>query len=139
MFEYAAFRSQLGQVFFRMLGSFFALFSCLFLCCFFVRFLVVLGCHFGAILGPFWDQNRVKIRICDFLIFIDFILVFPLFFRLGGSYFRLMLALFSHRFLYRFLVVFWSDFGVILGPFWGHFGGPNRSFLASIFLQERFF
>ena len=40
---------------------------------------------------------------------------------------------FSLRFLHRFLVVFWSDLGVIFGGFWEAFGGPNRSFLASIF------
>ena len=40
---------------------------------------------------------------------------------------------FSLRFWHRFLVVFWSDFGLILGGFWEPLGGPNRSFVASIF------
>ena len=108
----------------------FSLFLCVvFSCC----FLFVFWSFWGVILEPFWEQNRVKIRICDFLIFIDFLLVFILFLRFGGSYFRLMLALFSLHFLHRILVVFWTDLGVILGPFGGHFGGPNRSFWASIF------
>ena len=98
------------------------------------------------------------------MIFIDFPLFFQAFLRLGGCYVRLISVLFSlrfrHRFLivfwsdfgvilggfwesksvilgidfeHRFLIVFWSDFGVILGGFWEAFGGPNRSFLASIF------
>ena len=37
------------------------------------------------------------------------------------------------RFWHPFLVVFWFDFGVILGGFWEALGGPNRSFLALIF------
>ena len=41
--------------------------------------------------------------------------------------------IFGIDFEHRFLIVFWSDFGVILGGFWEAFGGPNRSFLASIF------
>ena len=40
---------------------------------------------------------------------------------------------FSLRFLYHVFVVFWSDLGVIGGGFWAALGGPNRSFLASIF------
>ena len=115
-----------------MLGSFFGVFLVLFSCCFFVVFLVGLGCFLGAFLEHFWKQNRVKMRLCDFMIFIDFPLVFQYFLGLGGCYFRLMLALFSLRFLYRFLVAFWCDFGVILGCFWEAFGCPNRSFLASI-------
>ena len=98
------------------------------------------------------------------MIFIGFPEVFQLFLRFGGCYFRLMLALFSLLFLHRFLVVFWTVLGVILGGFWGSksvifgidfghrflivfwsdlevilggfgeaFGGPNRSFFASIF------
>ena len=53
----AAFRSQLSQVF--------VIFLVLFSCCFFVRFGVVLGCHFGA----FWEakstQNATYVnRLC---------------------------------------------------------------------------
>ena len=40
---------------------------------------------------------------------------------------------FSVRFLHWFLTDFWSDFGPLWDPFWPPFGGPNRSFLASIF------
>ena len=40
---------------------------------------------------------------------------------------------FSIRFLQWFFIAFWSDLGVILGGFWEAFGGPNRSFWASIF------
>ena len=40
---------------------------------------------------------------------------------------------FSVRFLHWFLIDFWSDFGPLWDPFWWPFGGPNRSFLASIF------
>ena len=65
--------------------------------------------------------------------FIDFLLVFPLLLRLGGSYVRLISVLFSHRFLHRFLVGLGVDLELILGSFWEAFGGPNRSFLASIF------
>ena len=50
--------------------------------------------------------------------FIDFILVFPLFLRSGGFYVRLISDLFSHHFFDRFLVAFLVDFGVILGGFW---------------------
>ena len=55
----------------------------------------------------------------EFLIFIDFILVFPLLLRLGGSYVGSISVLFSHRFLHRFLVDLGVDFGVILGGFGG--------------------
>ena len=41
-----------------------------------VDFLFVLGSFWGAILGRFWSQNRIKMRICDFVFFIDFPLVF---------------------------------------------------------------
>ena len=64
----------------------------------------------------------------EFLIFIDFLFVFPLLLRLGGSYVGSISVLFSHRFLHRFLV----DLGVDLGVILGGFGGPNLSFLASI-------
>ena len=48
----------------------------------------------------------------------------------------LISVLFSLRFLHRFFVAFWCDFGAILGCFGVALGGPNRSFLASIFACE---
>ena len=91
---------------------------------FFVRFFVVLGCRFGTFLEPKIDQNATY----EF-----FLLIFHWFYHyfciLGGSYVGSISVLFSHRFLHRFLV----DLGSILEPFWGPLGGPNRSFLASIF------
>ena len=51
-----------------MLASFFVLVLVLFSCC----FLFVFGSFWGAIWGRFWSPNWVKIRTCDFLIFIDF-------------------------------------------------------------------
>ena len=51
--------------FFRHVGLFFRSF-------FRVVFLFVLVSFWGAILGRFWRQNRVKNRTCDLLIFIDF-------------------------------------------------------------------
>ena len=91
------------EIFFSCWGVFFVLFFVLFSSCFFDRFCVVLGCHFGvilepcwplfsmffwllfrvdflfvlgsfwgAILGRFWSPNRINMRLCDFLIFIDF-------------------------------------------------------------------
>ena len=84
-----------------------------------VDFLFVLGSFWGAILGRFWSPNRINMRLCDFLIFIDFPLVFQCFLRFGGCYFSLISVLFSLRFWHPFLVVFWIDFGVILGGFRG--------------------
>ena len=86
-----------------MLASFFVVFLCCFLVLFFVRFLVVLGCHvgafleaksgqdacffgfffcvvflfvfgsfLGAILGRFWSQKSIKMRLMSFW----FLLVF---------------------------------------------------------------
>ena len=72
-------------------------------------------------------------RLCDLLFFIVFPEDFLGFLLLRGRYVRLISGLFSHRFLYRFFVVFWFDLGVMLGGFWEGFGRPNRSFLASIF------
>ena len=71
---------------------------------------------------PFRELFGAQIEsksISVIFVFSDFSLVFPLFFRLGGFYVRLMSALFSVRFLHRFSVDFWDDFGVILGDFWG--------------------
>ena len=56
-----AFRSQLSQVFSVYVGSFFELFLVHFSCCFFDRFLVVLGCHFGSFLGAKIDPRRAKL------------------------------------------------------------------------------
>ena len=60
--------------------------------------MVVLGCQHGAFLESKIDQNAT----CEFLIFIDFLLVFPLLLRLAGSYDGSISVLFSHRFLHRF-------------------------------------
>ena len=54
------------------IGSKCVLFWIDFLCCFFVRFWVVLGCFWGAFGGRFWRPKSFKMRTCDFLIFIDF-------------------------------------------------------------------
>ena len=102
-----------------MLGSFFDNFFVYFSCCFFDRFWLVLGCQNGAFLESKIDQNATY----EFLIFIDFILGFPLFLRLGGSYVGSISFLFSHRFLHRFLV----DLGVILGAF-----GESKSVIFGI-------
>ena len=40
-----------------------------------------------------------------------------------GSYFRFISVLFSLRFLHRFFVAFWCDFGAI----WGAFGEPKSN------------
>ena len=104
-----------GSGFLVYVGSFFDLFFVLFSCCFFVRFLIVLGCQHGAFLEPQIDQNATY----ELLIFIEFILFFPLFLHLGGSYVGSMLVLFSHRFLHRFLVDLGIDFGALLGAFGG--------------------
>ena len=104
-----------GSGFFVYVGSFFELFCVKFSWWFFDRFLIVLGCQHGAFLEPKIDQNATY----EFLIFIDFILVFPLLLHLGGSYVGSMLVLFSHRFLHRFLVDLGIDFGALLGAFGG--------------------
>ena len=98
------------------------LFLVLCLCCFFVRFWVVLGCHFGAFLEPTSDQNPYM----SFLIFIDFSLFFAIIFSFGrvlcssyvGSFFGSFFASIFGRFLGRF----WGHFGRLLGVNIGHFG-----------------
>ena len=82
---------------------------------FFDRFGAVLGCQHGAFLEPKINQNATY----ELLIFIDFILVFPLLLRLGGSYVGSISVLFAHRFLHRFLVDLGIDFGALLGAFGG--------------------
>ena len=98
-----------GSGFFAPWAHFFDLFCVKFSCCFFYRFLIVLGCQHGAFLEPKIDQNAT----CEFLIFIDFILVFPLLLRLGGSYVGSISVLFSHRFWHRFFVDLGVDFGAL--------------------------
>ena len=95
------------------------LFSIVFSLLFRVDFLFVFGSFWSAILGGFWSPNRIKMRICDYLIFIDFPEVLQCFLRFGGCYVRLISVLFSLRFWHRFLAGFWIDFGVILGSFRG--------------------
>ena len=91
--------------------------------------MVVLGCQHGAFLESKIDQNAT----CEFLMFIDVLLVFNTFLRLGGSYVGSVAVLFSHRFLHRFLVVFWIDFGAILGGFW-----ESKSVIFGIDFGHRF-
>ena len=104
-----------GSGFLVYVGLFFRSFLCSFFVMFFDRFLIVLGCQHGAFLEPKIDQNATY----EFLIFIDFILVFPLLLRLGGSYVGSISVLFSHRFWHRFLIDLGVDLGVILGGFGG--------------------
>ena len=82
-------------------GSFFVLF--------FYRFVFVLGCQHGAFLEPNIDQHAIY----ECLMLIDFILVFPLLLRLGGSYVGSISVLFAHRFWHRFLVDLGVDFGAL--------------------------
>ena len=63
----------------------------------------------------FSTDERIEILQEADKIFIDILQVFQCFLSFGGSYVGLLLALFSHRFWYRFLVVFWFDFGFVLG------------------------
>ena len=104
-----------GSGFWFHVDSFFELFFVKCSCWFFDRFLIVLGCQHGALLEPKINQNATY----EFLIFIDFILVFPLLLRLGGSYVGSISVLFAHRFLHRFLVDLGIDFGALLGAFGG--------------------
>ena len=85
-------------------SSMLALFSIFFWCCFLVRFFDRFGIVFGGHVGSFFDQNSDKFRICDVLKNYDFPCGFPLFSPLGGSYVRLILALFSVLFFDRFLI-----------------------------------
>ena len=48
------------------------LFSMFFSLLFRDDFLFVFGSFWDAILGGFWSPNRIKMRICDYLIFIGF-------------------------------------------------------------------
>ena len=86
---------------------------------FLIVFIIVLGCQHGAFLEPKIDQHATY----EFLIFIDFILVFPLLLRLGGSYVGSISVFFLASF---FCIVFWSIWGSILELFGEPLGGPNR-------------
>ena len=46
--------------------SFWTLFPLFFSFIFLISFLIVFGSFWGAILEPFWYQNRVKMRTCQF-------------------------------------------------------------------------
>ena len=74
-----------------------------------------MGCQHGAFLEPKIDQHATY----EFLIFIDFIFVFPLLLRLEGSYVGSTSVLFAHRFTHRFLVDLGIDFEALLGAFGG--------------------
>ena len=104
-----------GSGFFALCWLFFRTFFVQFSCWFFDRFLIVLGCQHGVFLEPKIDQNATY----EFLIVIDFIWVFPLLLRLGGSYVGSFSVLFAHRFLHRFFVDLGIDFGALLGAFGG--------------------
>ena len=80
-------------------------------CCFLARFLVVLRCQHGAFLEPKIDQHAT----CEFLMFIEFLLVFKSFLRLGGVLCWFYIGSFFASF-------FASIFGRFGGRFWGHFG-----------------
>ena len=67
-------------------------------------------------LARFLALNRATY---EFLIFIDFILVFPLLLHLRRSDVGFISVLFAHRFLHRFLVDLGVDFGALLGAFGG--------------------
>ena len=143
-----------GQVFFCMLGSFFALFLFFFR----VDFLIVFWSFWGAILGAFWEpkstqdgpswaqdgswndifwkkwiftksfKNQWKINKNDpksgHKTAQDRPKTVP-----GRSWRGVFFASFFASIFGRFLIRFWSHFGRLLG----RFGGPNRSFWASIF------
>ena len=115
-----------GSGFFRLCW---ALFSIIFFvncsCCFFDRFWVVLGCQNGAFLESKIDQNATY----EFLIFIDFLLVFPLLLHLGGvlcwfyigSVFASFFASIFDRFGGRFGGHFGRLWGVQIDHFWHRF------------------
>ena len=77
-------------------------------------------------MGRFGSQKSIKMRH-EFLIVIDFIVVFQLLLRLGGSYVGSISVLFSHRLLHRFLVDLGVDFGGIVGAF-----GRSKSVIFGI-------
>ena len=101
---------------------FFRSFFCSFFGCFFDRFWVVLGCQNGAFLETKIDQNATY----EFLIFIDFLLVFPLLLHLGGvlcwfyigSVFASFFASIFDRFGGRFGGHFGRLWGVQIDQFW---------------------
>ena len=80
-------------------------------------------CSFwGGMLGSFWSQNRIKMRLASYARVCAFACVLVFFW-----------VLFSLRFLHRFFVAFWSDFGVILGGF-----GRSKSVILAIDFEHRF-
>ena len=86
------------------------------------RFPFTAGSGFDRFGVPTWGVLEPKIdqhATYEFLMFIDFILVFPLLLHLGGSYVGSISVLFAHRFLHRFLVDLGIDFGALLGAFGG--------------------
>ena len=99
-----------------------------------IDFLFVFGSFWSAILRRFWSPNRIKMRICDYLVFIGFPLVFLLFFAfrrvLCSSYFGSFFASFLASIFCCFLDRFWGHFGRLSGVQLGHFW---HRFLASIF------
>ena len=94
-----------------------------------IDFLFVFGSFWNAILGRFWSPNRIKMRICDYLIFIGFLMFFNVFCVSKG----VMFVLFRFFFRFVFGIDFLLFFGSILWSFREAFGSPTWSFLASIF------
>ena len=58
--------------FFGLVGLFFRFFCAVFFCSFWGRFGVPFGEPNGGSWGGFWSSKSIKMRTCDFLIFIDF-------------------------------------------------------------------
>ena len=156
-FEYAAFRSQLGQVFWScwfFFSFFLVFFFRLVFCSFFGRFWEasweLFGCQnrsktgqvglktaLGTIFFEKSEFSRVCACVCGCLRFGAFFGNFVALFVPKRCQDDLEEVFFSIRFLHRFLVVCWSDFGVILGGFWEAFGvqiGIFLGFFALIFL-----
>ena len=122
-----------------MLASFFALFFALFSWCFLVRFGVVLGGHFGAILETKSRQNRYM-WFFDLLKFIGFPWGFQYFLGFGrvltSSYFGSFFDPFFASIFGRFLDRFGCHFGRVLGAQVGHFGHRFWDLIRMSF-QER--
>ena len=139
-----------GQVFSHF-GLFFRSFFVNLSCCFFDRFWVVLGCHFGSFLGAKIDPRRAKLgsrRLLKryFLKKVNFheIPVKPMKNQKQSPQERPQNDPRSPQdgpktilkrcfFRIDFCLRFWSVLGPILVPFRRHFRSPNRSFLASMF------
>ena len=108
-----------GTHFGEILGPCWVLFSVFFSFFFRVDFWIVLGPFWGAILGRFWSEHWVKMRICVFRV----LLIFRWFFNGFCVSEGVMFVLFRFFFRFVFGIDFWSFFGPISGSFWEAFGG----------------